>query len=293
MAILSFDSPTTPASIKMLLLGLSGMGKSSSIVSLAIPGIRPSWPGRRLFVLDFDAKGKFAEIARSIILSHLEKKRITEDQAKAAFANIDVTDCRESTGIVGGALVVVGQARAWTIAVKALETWSKTLKPEDVVVVDSLTYAATIAISNHCQQLNGQLNKPLDWRAYSAPQAMIRNFLSLLGDLPSNVIITAHQEPLEIKMKTDELIDKPDGTKEAREEVVESLMAPISIGSKGRVNIPAQLNHQLVCAHNTAGERRLWTKEADGVTCKSPFFARTKDSYPISDGMVEYFALAG
>lgn len=292
MTILSFDPPKEPSSIKMMLLGLSGLGKSSSIIPLAIPGIRPEWPGRRLMVLDFDGQGKFAELARAIILAHLQKKRITEDQAKAAFANIDVEVCRETTGVVNGKLQVVGQAKAWTTAVKALERWSKGLQPSDVLVVDSLTFAATIAITNYCQQLNGQLNQPLDWRSYSAPQALIRTFLSALGDLSCNVIITAHQEPIEIKMKTDEMIDKPDGTKEAREEVVESLMAPISIGTKGRVNLPAQLNHQLVVAENAAGERRLWTKEADGVMPKTPFFSRVQESYPIVDGMVQYFMLA-
>lgn len=292
MATLSLDPPAAPPSIKMILLGLSGLGKSSSIIPLAIPGIRPEWPGRRLFVLDFDGKEKGAELARAIVVSHLQKKRITEDQARQALANIDIESCRESTGVVNGQLQVVGQARAWTTAVKAMERWFKILKPEDILVVDSLTFAAVTAITNYTQQLSGQLNKPLDWRSYNAPQAMVRTFLSTLADLPSNVIVTAHFEPLEIKMKTDEMIDKPDGTKEAREEVVETLMAPISIGTKGRVNIPAQFGHQLVVAMSASGERRIWTKEADGVMPKTPFFARVKDSYPIVDGLVEYFSLA-
>lgn len=293
MATLSFDPPAAPPPIKLMLLGLSGLGKSSSIVPLAIPGIRPEWPGRRLFVLDFDGQAKFAELARAIIMAVLQRKKITEDQARAAFANIDVESCRETTGVVNGQLQVIGQAKAWTTAVKALDKWNRGLQPSDIIVVDSLTFAATIAIVNYTQQLNGQLNKPLDWRSYSAPQALIRTFMSTLGDLPCNVIITAHQEPIEIKMKTDDLVDKPDGTKEAREEVVESLMAPISIGTKGRVNLPAQLNHQLVVAENASGERRIWTKEADGVMPKTPFFARVKDSYPIADGLVDYFMLAG
>lgn len=293
MATLSFEPPKESPSIKMILLGLSGLGKSSSIIPLAIPGIRPEWPGRRLFILDFDGKDKAAELARAIIMAHLQKKKITEDQAKAAFSSIDVVSCRETTGIVNGQIQVVGQAKAWTTAVKALDAWTRVLQPSDILVIDSLTFAAVTAITNYCQSLNGQLNKPLDWRSYSAPQALVRTFLSALADLSCNVIVTAHFEPLEIRMKTDELVDKPDGTKEQREEVVESVMAPISIGSKGRVNIPSQFNHQLVVAHNASGERRIWTKEADGVMPKTPFFARVKDSYPITDGLVDYFMLAG
>lgn len=296
MAVLSLDPPSAPSSIKMMLLGLSGMGKSSAIIPLAIPGIRPEWSGRRLFVLDFDGAGKFAELARAIVLSHLGKKKISEDQARQALSNIDVESCRETTGIINGNLQVIGQPKAWTSAMRALEKWEKQFTSKDVLVVDSLTYAATTAMVNYHMQLLGLLNKTLDalphGRCYIGPQDTVRKFLGHIGDLHCNAIITAHQEPQDIMMKTGEFIDKPDGTKEAREEAAATIMAPISIGTKGRVQLPAQINHLLALSTNNAGERRIWTKEADGVEPKTPFFARVKDSYPITDGMVEYFSLA-
>jgi hypothetical protein len=293
---LFFDSPS-PTQIKMILLGFSGQGKSTVTTSLAIPDLVSGWPGKKLFVLDFDAAGKYEEVFRSSIMARLSKKKITEAQAKAAFANVDVEVCRETTGVIREGdtkkLGVIGGATAWKKAVEALGRWQKDLTPDAVLIVDSLTFAATVAIVNFCQALQGNLNKSMsgDFRQYMMPQEVVKSLLNTLADMRCNVVLTAHQEPVDIKMKTDEMIEKKDGTQERAEVVVDTIMAPISIGSKGRINIPAGFNHQLVMAQNKAGERRLWTQDADGVVAKTPFFARAEANYGLDDGLVKYFML--
>jgi hypothetical protein len=69
-------------------------------------------------------------------------------------------------------------------------------------------------------------------------------------------------------------------------------MAAISIGSKGRVSIPAALNHVLAAAFSPAGERRIYTQPEDGISTKTPFFSRAKKFYGLETGLVEYWMLA-
>ena len=131
----------------------------------------------------------------------------------------------------------------------------------------------------------------MDWKDYQQPQTTVRNFLTILTDSTSNVILCAHQESQDIKQKTGEFETKGDGSKEAIEEVVESVMVPVSIGSKGRVTIPAQFNHLLATALDGSKERQIYTTPADGIITKTPFFARCEDHYPLDRGLAEYFLL--
>jgi hypothetical protein len=281
---------------KIFLMGYSGYGKTSVIAPLCIPNLIPGFPGLKLRVLDFDGVGKFEEVLRVQLDSRLAAKKISPDQHAAAYANVDIEVCRENTGIVRVGkqtkVGVIGQPTAWTKAISAIDAWSKSWSLDQIVVIDSLTFASTVAVVNYCQAMNGRLNEDLTWREFSGPQGLVKTFLGFLADLPTNVIVTAHQEPLEIMQKSaDEFITKPDGSKEAVENLVESVMAPISIGSKGRVSIPAGFNHLLVMALSPKGERRLFTQPADGVQTKSPLFSTAEKSYPIEDGLVRYWML--
>lgn len=289
------SSPISKPLIRLINLGYSGTGKSTLNVALGIPNIVPGWEGLELRVLDFD--GKFEEVVREGLASFLKSRKI--DQAthdKALTSNYDICPCRENTGIVrvkrGRDMVdvtgVVGKATAWNTAIRQLKTWNTTgWSPNQVLIIDSFTYAAD-AIVNFCQDLTNKLNQPLEWRDYQAPQQIIQSFLTQLADVPTNVIMLGHQEPMDIYRKLDE---KDDKTGEPKEEIMETLVVPTSIGKAGRFKIPAQFNHMLVTAENDARIRRLWTIPKAGVMTKTPFYARAKEYYPIDTGMVEYFLL--
>lgn len=74
--------------IKMLYLGLSGQGKSTSLVPLGIPNYLGN-PGYELRVLDFDSK--FEEVVRSTLARLLKTKAITQEQHDHALThNYDI-----------------------------------------------------------------------------------------------------------------------------------------------------------------------------------------------------------
>ena len=300
MAILT-PQRTSSVLIKLILMGWSGTGKTSAIVPLAIPNVIKGWPGMTLRILDYD--GKAEEIIRENLLARLDRAKagrlrltpITQEQHDAALANCDICVLRERTRVVRQGktkvLGVTGVPVTWTKTMDQLEAWAKDWSPNHILITDSFTHMATIGIVNYTQHLQGKLNQQLSWTDYQEPQRLIRNFLTINADAPCNSIVCAHQEPQDIYRKTEETITKADGSTEQVEEVVESLMVPISVGAKGRVQIPSEFNHLLVMAKTATDERRVFTQPEDGVTTKSPYFARADKSYGIDVGLVEYFML--
>lgn len=289
----------SPSLIKMILMGFSGTGKTTAYIPLSIPEIVPNFPGLELRILDYD--GKAEEVARHNLAARLDKRianklrltSITQEQHDAALNNLDIEVLREKTkASPQGGITIIGAPQSWKRTISTLERWTKTASPASVLIPDSLTYAAQTAIIAYAQALQGNsFGDPLSWKDYGIPQGYVRNFLTVLADSASHVILTAHQESQDITQKTGEFITKPDGNKEAIEEVIESVMTPISIGSKGRVTIPAQFNHMLATALGPNNMRRLYTTPADGIITKTPFFACCADNYLLDKGMVEYFML--
>ncbi len=282
--------------IKMLFLGYSGEGKSTSIVPLSIPGYRDN-PGYELRWLDFD--GKAEEVVRSNLARLLESKAISQEQHDIALTeNNDICSCIETTGIVSARegkktikkVGVYGTATAWNKAVKQIDTWNKTFSDKTILVVDSLTYACK-AITNASQDLNGKLNQSLDWRDYQVPQQMVENLMILTADLPTHAIVTGHQDPLELYKATDRLDDKG----QPIADLVDTLMVPISIGKAGRMKLPARMNHLLVASsqgRDAATKRYIFTEPRVGVITKTPFYGLCQPKYPIESGLVDYWKLS-
>ena len=291
-------SPTpTPQLIKMFLLGYSGTGKSWSYAALGVPEIIPGWKPLELRILDFD--GKAEEVIRSSLAAMLKSKHITQDQHDAAISNYDVCVCRENTSVIttteGRKSVlkfgVLGTAQAWPKAVKQMQKWEKSWSADKCLIVDSFTYAVKV-ITNFSQELNGRLNQELTWREYQGPQQMAEMLMTAVADIPANAIVIGHQDPLELYKATGRTDDKGEPIKE----LMDTLVVPISIGQSGRMKLPAQMNHLLVCSEEGSGaatRRYINTQPAAGVTTKTPFYGRCKDRYDIEKGMAEYFALRG
>ena len=293
-------TPTTSPLIKAFFLGLSGEGKSGSTVPLSIAGpikgCTVPGPGLELLVLDYD--GKYAEVAYAVLDDLKSKGKISNEQRDSALARIDVTVCRENTGLVRvqarGArtaeekIGIRGSSTAWKTGVKQLEKWQKEFGPNTVLIIDSLTHAAKAAV-NYSMEMNGRLNQEMIWTDYSDPQQRIASLMTGMADFKTNAIVCAHQDPVDLYKKTGKLDDqgKPE------EELVDSIMAPISIGRAGRINLPSEFNHMLVAASEGMGSavnRYIHTRPIRGVIAKSPFF-NAKPRYPIATGWCEYFGL--
>lgn len=287
---------TSPASlIKILLLGYSGEGKSTSLVPLGIPGYLDN-PGYELRVLDFDSK--FEEVVRSTLARFVKEGLITKEQHdKALTENYDVCVCNEPSGIVSARegkrtvkkLGVVGTATAWNTAIRQMEKWSPTFSDKTILVVDSFTHAVR-AITNFSMELNGKLNQALEWRDYMAPQQLAEMLMYTCADLPCHVIITGHADPLEVLKPTTQTDDKGQPV----DELVDVIMAPISVGKAGRVKLPSRMNHLLVASSEGKGasvRRYIYTEPRVGVVTKTPFYGLCEPRYSLDKAMVSYFKI--
>jgi len=295
-------SDTTLPPIKAILMSASGGAKTSSIIPLAIPDIVSGWPGKRLLVLNFDGPGKFSELAKIQLDDRLGRKSnvtpITKEQYDAAISNIDYEDCGDPKKITRDATgynATTVAADAWKKAKKALDNWSSLIfkEPEStIVVLDSFTHFA-YAIAAYTMALANRLGKaPEFYKDYAPAQAEIRAGLGALTALPCGLIITAHQDSYEIKKKSETPERDPEtGEMVFREEVVDTLMLPMSFGQGGRVDIPSTLNHLLYFATNKNQEREIRLTPGRGILPKTPYFARAKKTYSIDKGLVEYFLL--
>ena len=286
----------THAFIKMLFMGYSGEGKSSALVPLSIPDFHGN-PGYELRWLDFD--GKAEEVVRSTLARLLHGKKISQAQHDTALLeNNDICACVEPSSIItvregGKNLKKMGitSAVAWQAAVKQLEKWEGSLSDRTILITDSFTYAAR-AITNFSQSMNNKLNQSLDWRDYQVPQQLAETLMVTMADLPTHSIVCAHQDPLEIYKATDEVDDK--GV--PKQDLVDTLMVPISIGKAGRMKLPARFNHALLATSEGKGSatrRWIYTEPRVGVVTKTPFYGRCESRYPIEFGMVDYFKLRG
>ena len=290
------------ALIKLILMGFSGKGKSTALVPLAIPEIVKGFPGLKLRVLDYD--GKFFEVAQQNLSARRDRRiasrnrltPITQEQYDAALDNIDIEVLREKTKPNDqGGVSIIGQPQAWTNTQKALERWLRTADSQSVIALDSWTHMTQTALPAYCMALQNKSfnefgNAP-HGNDYMMPQKLSRNMLTLLADTKCHVIVCCHQEAQDIKKKTGEFDTKADGSKEAVEEVVHSEMVPVSIGSKGRIAIPSQFNHILVAHADIDGGRYICTQPEDGVTTKTPFFARAEKNYPLDVALPKYWML--
>lgn len=281
--------------IKMLYLGLSGQGKSTSLVPLGIPDYLGN-PGYELRVLDFDSK--FEEVVRATLARMLKDKIISQEQHdKALTENYDICVCTENKGIVSiregkrtNKTIGVETATAWNTAVKQLEKWNNSWTNRTILVIDSFTHA-TKAITNYSQELSGKLNQTLEWRDYQGPQQLAENLMYLAADLPTHAIVTAHQDALVIEKPTTQVDDKGN----LITDVVDVVMAPISVGKAGRVSLPSKMNHLLVAASEGKGgaeKRYIFTVPKVGVTTKTPYFGLCEERYDLDKGLVKYFALS-
>jgi hypothetical protein len=287
---------STSPLIKMLFMGQSGEGKSTSIVPLGIPGYLGN-PGYELRVLDFDSK--FEEVVRSTLARFLKEGVITKAQHdKALTENYDICPCTEEQGIVStreGKRTVkklgINTATAWSTGIRQLEKWTPTLNEKTILVVDSFTHAVR-AIVNFTQELNGKLNQSLEWRDYQDPQHLAESLMFAVADFPCHVIVTGHADPIEINKPTTQLNDKG----EAVDELVDVQMAPISVGKAGRVKLPSRFNHLLVASSEgkgAASRRYVYTSPRVGVITKTPYYGMCEPRYPIDKALVEYFKLRG
>ena len=220
---------------KILLMGDSGTGKTGACVALALKG----W---NLYIIDFDAQAE--EVFRGVLHGLLSEKKISQTEHDAALSRVDIEVFVDPTTIVAGAVTVV-KANAWENALKQLNTWFKGgLGTRDIVVIDSLTFAAKACVNRYLA-LNQRLNKKVVWQDYNEIQQDLAKLLQLLYSpaFSTNVIVNTHIDLVETRVDS--------GLKDIKGnpimEVVDTRALPMSIGKALAPTIPQYFNSALVC----------------------------------------------
>lgn len=259
---------------KVLLLGDSGSGKTGACISLAAAGYN-------LRYIDFD---NGLALVRN--LTSGASASYPPDVAKRIMFQTFTNKMKN----VGGKLVP-GTANAWNRAVKNIEHWQEfepsgepgvapkllvdlgpltSWTPEDVLVIDSLSFAA-IAAFNNILAMNNRLGQRAEQGDWFSAQQLVEGLLAKLyeDEIKCNVVVCAH-----INYRT--------GDDKVTRGQVESLGKALSpkVGRYFNDTIKTQ---------TIAGKRSIVTVSDNEVELKSSAPNSIKPRYPIETGLADYF----
>ena len=241
------------ASVKMLLIGDSGTGKTGALASLVRDGYK-------LRILDFDNK-----VAGGIL------PIIVKRDSPANLKNVEFESLRDNLKASAIGPILDGLPRAFTTGVALLDKWSDGSIPKQwgndtILVVDSLTFLSDAAF-NWAKGMNPSAKDPRQW-FYSAQQA-VEGTLAMLtaASFPVHVIVIAHVS----------WQDRPDGTMKGY---------PASVGKALGPTIPAYFENMVQC-ETMAGKRTLKFVPTALVDLKTP--AIMAGPLPAETGLATFF----
>lgn len=250
------SDPTSAPPLRVLLLGDSGAGKSGALASLAKAGYR-------LWIADFD---NGLEILRNLLRG---------DQA--ALARVDFETCRDSFKLIGS-IAVPTDAKAWAKGIKYLEeAFKQASGPDDIVVIDSLSFAAKAAMLYTLKINNRLAARPFegDW---GDAQRLTESLLGMItaDSIKCHILCTAH-----ISYQGNEATGEP----------LKGL--PAMIGKALNPVVGRYFNHQLLARQVGSGavlRRAIHTTTFANIELKNTSPGSIKPEYPLATGLADYFA---
>lgn len=245
--------------VKLLLTGDSGSGKSGALASLV-------GAGYKLRILDMDNG-----------LDPL--KTYVQHECPQYLDNVEFRTLRDKRKTTGAGVILDGRASAWINMMKMLDAWKYDdvdlgkpgeWGPDVITVLDSLSFAADAAF-DWAVSMNPGAKDPRQW--FYTAQQQIEAFLALVSSdgFRANVIVTAH-----VRYATGD-----DGATKGY---------PNAIGSALGPTIPRYFNHWAQCT-NKAGKRTIQTAATNTFDLKNSKPFEMKDSYPLSTGLADFFAV--
>jgi hypothetical protein len=278
---------------KLLLIGHSGSGKTGALAALAAAGYK-------LRILDFDN-------GLDILRNYLTDPQSPYVRANPKCAdNVDFVTCTDKMRNVAGN-IMCAKAEAWQRATSMLVHWKygegasavdlgkiTDWGSDTILVVDSLSMAATAALNFHLQ-MNGKLGQARTQnearRDIGATQGHLRKMLELLYDdsIKCNTIVNSH-----ITMVTESgLGPQSEEFKEGGGNGEAPKGFPSAIGRALSPIIPRFFNNVLFV--DTAGsgmsaKHKIYTKSQGAILVKSTAPLRVKAEYEIANGLAEFFA---
>lgn len=241
--------------VRALLLGDSGSGKTGALASLALRGYN-------LYIADFD---NGLDILSNVV-GRADKESLQYIQYET-FRDVYK---------VSGPKTLPVSADAWMKGIQWIEKVCNKATPEDVVIIDSLSFAAKAAM-NFILKLNNRLALHPHQSDYGEAQKLIEGLVAMMTDpsINTNIIMTAHIAYI--------------GNEEAGEP---TKGFPSLIGKALGPIIPRYFNHALMCRSVGSGAavtRRIHTSTMGNVELKNVNPGVIKNDYPLASGLADYF----
>jgi hypothetical protein len=276
------SDPEAQPPIRGLLVGDSGTGKTGALASLVRAGFN-------LYLADFD---NGHEILRNVLIKHA-----AEDGKPKNFYldKVDVEVCRDKYGFQGVS-AVPKDARAWAKGIKYIETVLNKGTWNDILAIDSMSFAAKSAMIYTLKINNRLLVRPYesDW---GDAQRLVESLAAMLDNdaIRCHIIATAH---LAYSGGKERITTKgPDG-----KNVTELIDAgperglPSMIGKAINPVIPRYFNHTLLTRSVGSGnalKQTIHTRAFDTIELKNTNPGVIKPEYPLASGLADYFKDAG
>lgn len=258
---------------KLLLLGDSGAGKSGALASLAKAGYN-------LRILDFD---NGLDVLANLL----------RDDPEAA-ARVDFQTVTDATRI--GGTQMIPQANAWTKAIKTLGDWPgygklDTWTPNDILVIDSLTFAGKAAV-RFVLNLNGRITDLPGWNDYYTAQGLLEKLLATLysDSIRCNVIVISHVREVgkshtELDSKGRQITIEEEGSRKGYAETGTGKALSPTVGRYFNAALLADIE-----GSGQSARRIIRTVPHQNIGLKNANPAKVKPVYPLATGLADYFA---
>jgi hypothetical protein len=276
---------------KLLLIGVSGSGKTGALASLAEVGYK-------LRILDIDN-------GLDILKNYVTKPESPYVKRNPRIAeNVSFVTLTDPTRNMGGVLVPA-RVTVWDRCMNLLYHWKD--GDEDlgkiadwdsntVLVIDSLSMLSAAALNKHLQ-MQGVIGKSRTQnegrRDVGMAQNLLRQFFYTIYDssLRCNIILTSHIT------FTNEMGERPTSPSSENLSPPPGKGYPSAIGRALSPDIPRWFNSTLHIDATVLGGKpvhRIYTKahgtgENAIIMAKNPAPMNVKDEYPIETGLADYF----
>jgi hypothetical protein len=247
--------------LNVALLGNSGSGKSGALASLVKAGYN-------LFIADYD---KGLEILKNVLKTEAVKDKVPP---QTYLSRVDYETCRDPSTMAGN-IPIPSDSKAWAKGIAYLEKAAKSATENDILVMDSASFAAKSALIYTLKINNRLAQRP--WESdWGDAQRIVERMIDLLtANGKAHVIATFH---------IDYRGDKEAGIPEKG--------FPATVGKALNTVIGRYFNHQLLLTQVGTGAniaRRLHTTTFQNIELKNTNPGVVKLDYPIATGLADYF----
>lgn len=275
----ALDEMPSGDSLKMLIAGPNGSGKTGALASIIIND-----PEARLFICDFDKMG--VQILRPLL--SFKPDGTPRPNAKDLMSRVQVVTMQDKLSGVSGVPQVVGTPTAFAALGKAVNKWPEgdfggyeTWGPKDWLVIDSLTAMGDAAM-RYTLHMAGRLNKrpyQEDWGDAIGRQTNLIDLLTS-ANVRANLAILTHIKYVgDTEKGTDD-----DG------EFKEFVAVPTALGQKLPQDIGRFFNNVILVQGVGSGpgtQRKIHTKAIGKFQPKTSSPFNVKPSYGLENGLHE------